>query len=313
VIYNFSLRNKIYTATIIDCTLRKFEEIFLPSDFREKCKIDTGRKFENMAYSEIKWSLMQFVRNVNTELQKTLDRMIYIGPIREQPWRVYYSTGELTNDVGIHGENAAILLNAERNREGRKLSALQKDVTRWLSRFCMADSIKFKTLPESSGFLLRLKHPTSNLVSNIADHGFGLSQIFPVLVEGLRDYKNDSIILAEQPEIHLHPSTQAMLGDLFLEISQKKTIIVETHSDHIISRVMRRIAENERIKERVGIVLFRMTSHGTEIVELKMDKYGNALDWPEDFMEDFCFNGYRESIEQHKAMTKRLRVKKEGK
>jgi len=76
------------------------------------------------------------------------------------------------------------------------------------------------------------------------DVGIGISQVLPVLVHAYAD--ESKIIAIEQPEIHLHPALQAELGDLFIEAAvgeRKNTLLLETHSEHLILRIMRRIRE----------------------------------------------------------------------
>jgi len=73
---------------------------------------------------------------------------------------------------------------------------------------------------------------------------FGVSQLLPAVVLAL-DAKRE-IVAIEQPELHLHPALQAKLGDLFIESAlgeRKNTLILETHSEHLILRVMRRMRE----------------------------------------------------------------------
>lgn len=80
--------------------------------------------------------------------------------------------------------------------------------------------------------------------SNIEDVGFGVSQVLPILVDGLLA-KSGSTLLIEQPEIHLHPRMQMMLADFLIAMSRLgKILIVETHSDHIINRIVRRCVED---------------------------------------------------------------------
>ena len=95
----------------------------------------------------------------------------------------------------------------------------------------------------------------------------------------------------EQPEIHLHPKLQANLADFFLRMALLgKRIIVETHSDHFINRLRRRIAEDktDELKDKVNI-LFVHPPHdgqGATIESLKVDRYGVIENWPSDFLPE---------------------------
>jgi len=84
----------------------------------------------------------------------------------------------------------------------------------------------------------------NRIKTTIKHVGFGISQVLPIIVEGLLMGNNSTIIL-EQPEIHLHPKIQSLLFDFLYSLTlQGKKVIVETHSDHFITRMRRRVAEN---------------------------------------------------------------------
>ena len=79
---------------------------------------------------------------------------------------------------------------------------------------------------------------------NIADVGFGVSQVVPIVIQGLLMGDTESLIL-EQPEIHLHPKMQMKLADFILSLALSgKKVIIETHSEHMINRFVRRIVED---------------------------------------------------------------------
>lgn len=134
------------------------------------------------------------------------------------------------------------------------------------------------------------------------DVGIGISQVLPVLVScyGHRD----QIIAIEQPEIHLHPALQAELGDVFIQSAlgeQGNTFILETHSEHLILRIMRRIRDTANEKqpadvprvrpEDVSVLFIEPTKTGSVIRVLELDEEGEFLDpWPGGFFEE----GFRE-------------------
>src|SRR5205085_5722076 len=82
-----------------------------------------------------------------------------------------------------------------------------------------------------------------------SDVGVGISQMIPVIVGCLRS--QHGILAIEQPELHVHPAIQVGLGDLFIQAVQArenrvgadKTLLIETHSEHIMLRLLRRIRE----------------------------------------------------------------------
>ncbi|MCZ2135735.1 MAG: AAA family ATPase [Burkholderiales bacterium] len=128
----------------------------------------------------------------------------------------------------------------------------------------------------------------TNTVVTHRDVGIGISQVLPVLVMA---YGSRGKLLAmEQPEIHLHPALQAELGDVFIEAAlgeRKNTFILETHSEHLILRLMRRIREGKISSDDVGVVFAEPLARGSRFIELRIDEEGDFIDeWPGGFFEE---------------------------
>jgi predicted ATPase len=127
----------------------------------------------------------------------------------------------------------------------------------------------------------------------LTDVGFGLSQVLPVIVECFY-VPPGSIVIFEQPEIHLHPKVQADLADLFVDAVRAREggvpracqFIIESHSEHFLRRLQRRIAE-EVLPASDAALYFVNTREGEARLEaLDVDAYGNIKNWPEDFFGD---------------------------
>ena len=122
----------------------------------------------------------------------------------------------------------------------------------------------------------------------LTDVGFGVSQILPVLT--LCFYAPEgSILIFEQPDIHLHPSVQAGLADVFIDAWKKRNvqILFESHSEHLLRRLQRRIAEEEIPEDDVGLFFCSTDDSGaSKISQLEVDEYGNIANWPTDFFGD---------------------------
>jgi AAA15 family ATPase/GTPase len=138
----------------------------------------------------------------------------------------------------------------------------------------------------------------SDTIVTHRDVGIGISQVLPVLVSAFGNVFN--MIAIEQPEIHLHPSLQAELGDVFINSAlgeNKNTFILETHSEHLILRIMRRIRETTNgtlsgdvkpIKpEDVSILFVDPTEKGSMIIEMPINNQGELIKgWPGGFFEE---------------------------
>jgi predicted ATPase len=110
----------------------------------------------------------------------------------------------------------------------------------------------------------------------------------------------EKTLLIEQPELHLHPALQAELGDVFIESAlgkNKNTFLIETHSEHLILRLLRRIREtteseleegdNPLRPEDVAVIYAKPTEKGTELIELRITEDGDFADkWPDGFFAE---------------------------
>jgi predicted ATPase len=243
-------------------------------------------------------------RVANSEIKRFLRRIQYIGPLRAKPERAYLSAGTPI-EIGNAGENAVPILWVNQNEKvlsKTKIGDLQKETTlanavqEWLREFGIANEFHI-TKPKRVIYQAELEsNPGSNVIVTIADVGFGVSQLLPVIVAGLWAQSGSTLIL-EQPEIHLHPRLQGKLADFFLcMVELGKNIIIETHSEHLINVLRLRIAQDKsnEIKKRIGILFVRpplqtkrYTQFQSSIIEnLKVDEYGKVINWPVDFFPE---------------------------
>ena len=147
----------------------------------------------------------------------------------------------------------------------------------------------------------------------LTDVGFGVSQVLPLLAQCYYAPEG-SILILENPEAHLHPKVQSELADVFIDVvkNRKVQIILESHSEHLLLRLMRRIAEYG--VEEEGISADQTAFHFCEIdngnsraEQLKVDEYGNISNWPKDFFGD----DMGDVAEKTKAEMKRRKAKKQ--
>lgn len=125
--------------------------------------------------------------------------------------------------------------------------------------------------------------------------GIGISQVVPVIVTALDD--GERMLAIEQPELHVHPRLQAAMGDLFIEAIATKNhrFIIETHSEHLILRLLRRIRETEAGKapenrqlrtDDLGIYYLKQEGGTTHESRIDVDVKGEFIQpWPDDFFE----------------------------
>jgi len=242
------------------------------------------------------------------QITRYLRNISHIGPLRPEPERTYQFTGETPHDVGRDGRDALKILFLD------KYSAssinLIDDVNQWLGK--MGYMLEWDILKGGIAQLVLMDE--SGIRINLKDVGFGISQLLPVLIQGyaagdepinLLAPSEIHPILMEQPEIHLHPRAQADLGDLFIALAeQKRSLIVETHSEHLMLRLRRRIAEQKIKKEMVGIYFIERKEGESVVSRIELDDYGQMVNVPEGF-KTFFSDDFEETMKITEEIAKR--------
>jgi predicted ATPase len=177
-------------------------------------------------------------------LEDLLGSIEMIGPFRQPPERRYAFKGLGTNKIGPSGEQAVDLLITELLIKRNSPKPLISAVSYWLRKLKLADSLKVKDAAKKLNlFEVDLRLSGVRQMNNLVDVGFGISQVLPVLVQGLL-MRPGTIYIVQEPEIHLHPDAQAALADFFVYLACRGVnCIVETHSEYLLLRLRRRLAE----------------------------------------------------------------------
>jgi predicted ATPase len=118
----------------------------------------------------------------------------------------------------------------------------------------------------------------------LPDVGFGVSQILPILT-ALYNSKAGAIILLEQPEIHLHPKAQIELADIIVDAVKRRKIqvIIESHSEHFLTRIQTRVADGEISKNSTKLYFCKNEKGFSELEELIIEDSGRIDNWPPNF------------------------------
>lgn len=239
----------------------------------------TESEGDDLEFSSGLFLYLSIVRYVQENTRRLLRDIHYIGPLRERPRRLYEASGELPADVGSKGENAPEIFFR------RQDDSLMEDVNEWFSNFGVDGRLECRGLEEGA-FSLGLTRGKTFI--NLADTGFGISQILPLVVEGIYAQKETTIV-AEQPEIHLNPALQAELGDFFARLVRlRKAILVETHSEHLVLRLRRLVAEKEIAPDDVALYFVERSRGRSTVREVPIRPNGHIepTTWPSDFFKE---------------------------
>lgn len=155
----------------------------------------------------------------------------------------------------------------------------------WLTRMFDFTEVEARYVEEANVYVLLISTSLKRKASKPTNVGFGYSYVLPILVAGLTATKGDMLIV-ENPEAHLHPKAQSVLGKFMAWIARYMGVqlFIETHSEHIVNSFRVLIAQETLTPDDVNILFFdEHYEHFAERIEL--DAKGHIRDWPEFFFD----------------------------
>lgn len=258
----------------------------------------------------------EFVQSLNLRHEKLFRMLSYLGPLRTKAERLYSWTGIEPESVGFSGENTVAAILSARNRKiglgyRRPTRPFEGIIALKLKEMGLIDDFNVNPISEQrQEYEVKVRTKGSRDLVDLPDVGFGISQVLPVLVQSFYA-PSGSIILMEQPEIHLHPGAQSALADVMIDAINSKEngtdrniqLIIETHSEHFLRRLQRRIAEDVISEDKVSAYFADVSNTPAKLEPLQIDLFGNILNWPDNFFGDEM----QDVTEQAKAaMRKRM-------
>jgi predicted ATPase len=251
--------------------------------------------------------------DLESAFEEQIDNVFYLGPLRVYPQRDYLWARSRPRDVGQRGEKAidailaATIAHEQRNRVKKgRLRPFQEMIAYWLEQMGLIDDFQVSEIAEGSNrWQAKVRVKRNGTEALLTDVGFGISQVLPV-VTLLQYVPEGATVILEQPEIHLHPLAQASLADLIINAAQNRNVqvIIESHSEHLLLRLQRRIAEQELSSEDIKIYFCHALDDGTSCLsELEVDMFGTIKSWPEHFMGD----AFGETFATEKARLERMK------
>lgn len=295
------LANKIPLGCRSDI-FRQLCQVANPPTFRDSLK-DQGESssiFNRLCDLSFVSQLDVILEQANTSLNSLMSEVIYLEPLRATAQRYYRRQSLAVEEIDSKGENIAMFLDS--------LSYAQKlDFKAWTSKHF---GIEVEPKKDGGHISLRVKQIAGGAEANIADMGFGFSQMLPIAAQlwaasaarstALPSRKTllQPLIVIEQPELHLHPDYQAKLADVFVaalgdrasEESSNRLglrIFAETHSPALINRLGMLVAEGIVHRNNVQVVIFEQedSSFPSQVKIAEFDAEGILRNWPLGFFE----------------------------
>lgn len=226
---------------------------------------------------------------ITEEFWAALARVFFVGPMRSRAERTTLVGQGADDYVGPAGEEMAAILYASQE--------LTDAVNSWCDRLGlgyrvrMLDPVNQDIVATAGEFAVLALQDTRQeppvLVSS-RGVGYGIGQLLPIIVQSL--LAREAMIIVEQPEVHLHPRLQSAIADLFIDTvnSGRAQMLIETHSEHLLLRLMRRVREGVLDPGDLAVLYVDLHDDGAAFVRrLEVDREGDLADgWPGGFFDD---------------------------
>lgn len=217
-----------------------------------------------------------------------IHEIIHLPGLRGNPERTYPVTAVADTFPGTFEKYvASIIAQWVSDNDTRRTRGLNKDLEKLgLTWKVTAKLISDAEVELAVGRLPKAVRGRARDMVNIADVGFGVSQVLPVVV-ALHATDRGQLVYVEQPELHLHPRSQSKLAEVLCEAAKRGVrLVVETHSALLLLAVQALVAEGRISPDMVKLHWFQRGSDGaTTIQSADLDESGAFGDWPEDFAE----------------------------
>lgn len=219
----------------------------------------------------------------------------HLGPLRASPQPLYNLPEAASGySVGRNGEYTAAVLDTYGNRlrpypmpDGRvRRTSLGAAVNAWMSQLGLVEAIQ-TTERGKLGYEYSVSVSGVKRELDLTTVGVGVSQALPVVVLGLVS-EPGTLLMYEQPELHLHPDVQANLGDFFLALTASgRQLIVETHSEYFINRLRRRQAGDpeSKVRELTRLFFFERNGNSSSVSPATIGIDGSMPSWPRGFLD----------------------------
>ena len=223
------------------------------------------------------------------------------SPTRSRPKRTYDPTREFKDP---EGSDVPMLLMRTQATQKAEWESLTMQLVEFGRRSGLFKDIQIRNLGRSLGAPFQLKFKVRGPTANIVDVGYGVSQILPVLVHILHsefpntpryDPESMQFFLLQQPEVHLHPKAQTELSTLLATLAskQKRSFIVETHSDHMVDRARIEIRKGTIDCNDVSLIYFEPRANTVKAHNIRFDSLGNMEGVPRHFRQFFLYESDR--------------------
>lgn len=215
-------------------------------------------------------------------------KQIWIDPVRSKPKRIYEPQNIKYSPEGEH--TPTLLRDILLNNTAKQNKSFIAELQRFGKASGLFDEVKIDQYRKSKDSPFSLLFRLKNKDLKISNIGYGISQVLPILTEILYASEGSSFLI-QQPEVHLHPRSQAYFGEFVFNqlVEQKKKFVIETHSDYLIDRFRLQVRKkNGQVYKKTNILFFETDGVKNKVTKIAIDKNGDYVgEQPQKFREFF--------------------------
>jgi hypothetical protein len=283
------MTNKKILSVVPDVVRSVYKKIYENEKPRPRWTVAHDRCF-------LTWNLIRkhetltplMVGNPGELFKPHIQNLLHVPALRANPTRAYPATAVGPSFPGAFDEYLASVIAQWQTEKDERMRVLNKNLkTLGITWKVAAKFISDTQIEIHLGRVPKPKKGGSRDLVSIADVGFGVSQILPVLI-ALLLASPGQVVYIEQPEIHLHPRAQLMLATILVEAAKRGVkVIAETHSALLLKGIQTQVAKGDISPDLIKLHWFvRRTEDGvTEVSSADLDENGAFGEWPEDFGE----------------------------
>ncbi len=275
-------------------------------------KLDVGINSNSREYGISYWKLNDVELDMLTgsfsgflaesEKIKTLSlKTNYISSYREGLKRYFEKNRKTYEVIGTKGENVYLILIEDALTSSQNII---KQVSKFYQDNFEGWSIRVN---KDNAPPYQIELEKGELSINLKEVGLGMIHALPLVVIASMPAKEETLIIIEEPELHLHPAAHGNLAQLFAEslTDKNKHYLIETHSQNFVLRLRALVAEGKLDKEDLALYYVEYDEDESEsnLRLIDVDELGEVAYWPEDIFNESLY----ETIRIRKAQNEKLK------
>lgn len=231
----------------------------------------------------------------HNNILSSLKNMIYIKAERCGPRDFYALIDNEEKNYTVDGEHSIAILFNNLDKEVSSTLRLKtapptlfQQVQARMREFFPGFEYSIEPIDKINAVTLGIRTSEDTDFHKPMNVGFGLTQILPIIISCLTAQPEDLLII-ENPEVHLHPKGQALMGEFLAAVANSGVqIIIESHSDHVLNGIRRAVKCKKINNEKVAFYFFNNRNFNeSQIISPQIDKNGRIDHWPNGFFDQF--------------------------